>query len=386
MAAAAKAIKAAKAAAADPVQMTAVLSNEVAARRQSLGEQLKDWAGGLMSDVVLDNPQQVEDFAMEVAERLGIAQRVVGRSSAASVGKQLQMQDVKVTPAPDIPLDIRGDSARVTKAGRLVIDRQGVSIHYDIGDVRRMSPSGMTTESVLKRPAAVARWELSQGAPEDVARERGLVRLNQVIDDNLMLAERLGAQQTLAKAVDMDIKKGVEPRVIGFRRVIHPEFSYGGTCGLCITASKQIYHYAQLLPIHNNCHCTIAPVTKENDPGADLNNMDLSTLYKHAGGTSPAHLKRTRYKVDEHGELGPVLVPGKPYKPRGGSVSQPTVTPVSQQSAAELARQLLPGFEKSLSDLRAQGIPDSDRRVQYHLAQIAKHRAALAAEGTPSIS
>lgn len=386
MEAAAKAIKAAKAAAADPVQATAVLSNQVVARRQALGEELKAWAGDLMAGVTLDNPQQVEDFAMEVAERLGIAQQVMGRTSAASVGKQLQMQDVKVTPAPDIPLDIRGDSARLTKKGLLVIDRQAVSVHYDIGDARRMTPSDMTTAEVLKRPAAVARWARSQGEPEDVARERGIVRLDQVIDDNLMLAERLGGQQVLAQAVELDIKRGIEPRAVGYRRVIHSEFSYGGTCGLCITASNQIYHYAELLPIHSNCHCTISPITKGNDPGAALNNLDLSTLYEDAGGTSAAHLKRTRYKTNKHGELGAVLVPGKPYKARGGNQSAPQVrvTPVGKQSPAELARQLLPGLEKSLADLRASGLPDSDRRVRYHLTQIAKHKAALAGDGIPS--
>lgn len=382
MEAAAKAIKAAKAAAADPVQATAVLSNQVVARRQALGEELKAWAGDLIAGVTLENPQQVEDFAMEVAQRLGIAQQVMGRTSAASVGKQLQMQDVKVTPAPDIPLDIRGDSARLTKKGLLVIDRQAVSVHYDIGDARRMTPSDMTTAEVLKRPAAVARWARSQGEPEDVARERGIVRLDQLIDDNLMLAERLGGQQVLVQAVELDIKRGIEPRVIGYRRVIHSEFSYGGTCGLCITASNQIYHYAELLPIHSNCHCTISPIAKGNDPGAALNNLDLSTLYEDAGGTSAAHLKRTRYKTNKHGELGAVLVPGKPYKARGENQSAPQVrvTPVGKQSPAELARQLLPGFEKSLTDLRASGLPDSDRRMRYHLTQIAKHKAALADE------
>lgn len=381
MDAASTAIKAAKAAAADPVHVTATLSNQVAGRRQALGEELKAWAGDLMAGVTLENAQQVEDFAMEVAERLGIAQQVLGRASAASMGRQLEMQGVKVTPKPDIPLDIRGDSVRVTKTGQLVVDRQAVSVHYDIGDARRMTPADMTTVQVLKRPAAVARWVQSQGESEAVARERGIMRLDQVIDDNLMLAERLGGQQVLSKAVDIDIKKGVEPRVVGFRRVIHPEFSYGGTCGLCITAAQQVYHYAQLLPIHGNCHCTIAPITKGSDPGADLNNLDLSTLYKDAGGTSAAHLKRTRYQVNEHGELGAVLVPGKPYTPRDGShAEQLRVTPVEQQSPADLARQLLPGFEKSLTNLRAQGLSDSDQRVQYHLTQIAKHRVALASE------
>ena len=57
-------------------------------------------------------------------------------------------------------------------------------------------------------------------------------------------------------------------------------------------------------------------MTEDYDPADELNAVDLSQLYRDSGGTSGAHLKRTRYQVDEHGELGPVLVPKAKYKPR----------------------------------------------------------------------
>jgi hypothetical protein len=48
----------------------------------------------------------------------------------------------------------------------------------------------------------------------------------------------------------------------------------------------------------------------------------LEQLYAQAGGvggvstTAAPALKRVRYQVDEHGELGPVLVPRGAHKPR----------------------------------------------------------------------
>ena len=116
------------------------------------------------------------------------------------------------------------------------------------------------------------------------------------------LAARLASQQTLVRAAAKD------ERIIGYRRIIHPEKSDGGVCGLCVAAANQVYRVTELLPIHNRCKCTIAPVTTAHDPGHTLNRDDLDKLYEHAGGTtSGAALKRTRYQIEHHHELGPVL-------------------------------------------------------------------------------
>lgn len=103
--------------------------------------------------------------------------------------------------------------------------------------------------------------------------------------------------------------------ITGYRRVIHPELSRHGTCGLCIAASDRLYYAKELLPIHSRCECTVLPVVDAKDPGSALNALDLRRIYKQAGGTSAEKLKATRYKINEHGELGPVLTrAGAPFR------------------------------------------------------------------------
>lgn len=122
-------------------------------------------------------------------------------------------------------------------------------------------------------------------------------------------------------------KKGVW---IGYRRVIRPERSRTGTCGLCIAASTRVYQVKELAPIHANCKCTSVPMTSDMDPADTLNRSDiediltedeegnvrvlqfgrqeLDDLYEAAGdSTAAAALKRVRVFLTTHGELGPVL-------------------------------------------------------------------------------
>jgi hypothetical protein len=51
------------------------------------------------------------------------------------------------------------------------------------------------------------------------------------------------------------------------------------------------------------------PMTKSRDPGGAINDADFRQLYRDAGGTEAEKLRQTRYKIDEHGELGPVIRP-----------------------------------------------------------------------------
>ena len=114
---------------------------------------------------------------------------------------------------------------------------------------------------------------------------------------DLTMAMRESARTVLADADD----------VIGYRRVIHPEQSRGGSCGLCVVAADRLYRKSELLPIHGRCRCTIAPVTRAHDPGAELNAADLDQLYGAAGSSRREDLKRVRVTVEQHGELGPQL-------------------------------------------------------------------------------
>lgn len=45
-----------------------------------------------------------------------------------------------------------------------------------------------------------------------------------------------------------------------YRRVIHPELSKTGSCGLCVVASNNVYSTADLIPMHNNCFPAWVPV------------------------------------------------------------------------------------------------------------------------------
>lgn len=130
------------------------------------------------------------------------------------------------------------------------------------------------------------------------AAERAAERAVTIVERDLGLAMREAARQKMANTAT----------VIGYRRIIHPELSRSGTCGLCIVAADRVYEKGELLPMHENCKCTVLPVTEDADPGLRMNAEDLRRLYDEAGGNDAAALKRTRYKVVEHGELGPTLV------------------------------------------------------------------------------
>jgi hypothetical protein len=138
--------------------------------------------------------------------------------------------------------------------------------------------------------------------------EAAAQRIAAVADLDIQLADRAQSHRFLTDHAN-------QLNITGQRRVIHPELSKGGTCGLCIAAAQRVYHPGELRAVHGHCECTTLPIVDGRDPGAGLNGLDLKTLYGNAGNsTSAAALKRTRYKVDEHGELGPVLTDGRPFR------------------------------------------------------------------------
>lgn len=384
--AAAKAIHAARNTQPDPVATVANMAEQIIAQRENVAAWAKAAIRGLWAAVDPYSPAQVKVFAEQAAVLMDSAQTAAVRVAAAGQAQQLAAAGIIVDAAPSNPLDVRAPGA-VVKGGQLVLQQHAVSVDYaGTGEAAKVSKAEMTTQGVFGRPAAVFRYAESQGEA-DAADQAGQ-RIDSLIDDNLMIAQRLAQQQVLVQAVNLDdyVGKpgGRATKVIGYRRVIHPELSRTGTCGMCIAASDRIYHVAQLLPIHANCKCTIAAVTTDFDPADDLNAIDLNALYKAAGGTSVAHLKRTRYQVDEHGELGPTLVPKAKYKPRttkskvrvGG-----TALLSDQPAQADVAKHQLGQVEANLAKMRADGVPEDSSKVAYHLKLIAKLRTQLAADG-----
>lgn len=160
--------------------------------------------------------------------------------------------------------------------------------------------AGVAPEKVYERLAVQFRYERSTGTPEVEA-------LNHVLDRADVMN-----QMDVALAARSEWEKFFTVhKVTGYRRIVHPEMSKGGACGLCIAASTRVYRANRLMPLHDRCKCGVMTIIGGFDVGDSLNNLDMGSLYTDASGTSAADLKRTRYQIDQHGELGPILVPKK---------------------------------------------------------------------------
>lgn len=116
-----------------------------------------------------------------------------------------------------------------------------------------------------------------------------------------------------ATAVDEQLPPEAKP----YRWIRVPS---GESCGLCVTASTQLYKSPDLLPIHDRCDCGVEPVDRESVTAAKDRNRALLRQLKSQDSytTQAADLKRLRVDeegnfvlpepaVHEHGELGAVL-------------------------------------------------------------------------------
>lgn len=186
------------------------------------------------------------------------------------------------------------------------------------------------------------------GMTPEKAEQFALNRIQRNAHDDVRLADRTAADDFLAEA-------GIKT----YRRVIHPEWSVGGTCGMCIAASDRIYNVGELLPIHDNCKCTVAAISDDDDPGYRLNRRDLDAMYEAAGGKDRASLKRTRYKIDEHGELGPVLVPKRRESKNGSKVNKPPSRDLGTLTPEKITAQVA-SLEQSLAALLAREAAGED--------------------------
>lgn len=157
--------------------------------------------------------------------------------------------------------------------------------------------NGADLPLVYARPAEMYREKIALGTDPGEALEMAQRRRDGLVYSDLLLAEREAQQRQMSAQ-----------KIERFRRIIRPELSQTGTCGLCIAASDQIYSSRDLMPIHApSCKCKTMPIIGEDDPGRSLNQEDLDRLYTDAGSTKAEDLRRTRYNVNEHGEFGPVL-------------------------------------------------------------------------------
>lgn len=134
-------------------------------------------------------------------------------------------------------------------------------------------------------------------------------------------------------------KLATDDRIRYFRRVL----TGAENCGLCVVAATQRYHKKDLLPIHPQCDCVVAPILGAKDPGLIINAKEVGDGVSPIGQTrdgvplfaddqlidlgkllEPVHravaaefgfsardARQIDYRkimiVRDHGELGPVL-------------------------------------------------------------------------------
>jgi hypothetical protein len=179
---------------------------------------------------------------------------------------------------------------------------------------------------------------------EGVTERRPVSGLDAALDRAASLARTDVTMAMRAQAHQYMTK--VKPTPLGWRRMIHPELSAGGTCGLCLAVADRVYQKSDLMPLHDRCHCLPVPVFEGDNHVDTITRDDLQRVYKEAGGTAGALLKRTRYQVNEHGEIGPVLTKRKDKFRNKRDVK------ADQAVDKTGTRQALALMEKTLPDLR----------------------------------
>lgn len=288
---------------ADPVlAQTAAAAYGAAVMTHQLSQITTGLITRLFSTVNPYSAQEVREFSRRAGQIIVGSQKTVANAHTAAQLLQLRAVGINQTVPVVIPDNVRG--ASVTFGGQKPKIHAPAETKIDYGDGAETVKKGEATpDRVFERAAETYRYERSIGKDHTAATKAADTRIAKTVDNNLILSARIAAQQTLVRVAEKD------ERIIGYRRIIHPELSVKtGVCGLCVAASDRIYKLKELQPIHGGCNCSVAAVTTAHDPGHSLNEQDLKRLYVHAGGgTSGRGLKRIRYTVIDHHELGPVL-------------------------------------------------------------------------------
>jgi len=176
----------------------------------------------------------------------------------------------------------------------------------DLTDLRKVDPL-----EEYARPFVDVWTALKDGKGLPDAVQAGQERLDNLAATDVQLAKTHTAQRALAS----------DARIVGYRRVLEGTYS----CGLCIVASTQRYHKAELMPVHPGCDCDITPIYGDHDPGRLLNAGTLADVHdavrRRFGADSSAAraipgiyngkgdptLYRDAIITHDHGEIGPVL-------------------------------------------------------------------------------
>lgn len=243
------------------------------------------------------NGSSVQDFTDQAALFMTAGQQQTVFQATSMQKTALQLMDISGLEdfVPDVPDEVRlWAPDQNYEYAKPVTRRVGSSVSERI-----------PVEELFNRPAREYRYLKSIGKTDEESLDRSVNRVKMIVDTNLALAQRDAESQVIREIPRAGKSKS---KTIGWRRVIHPERSKSGVCGLCIAAASRVYSIEDLSPIHDHCRCTILPVTSSSDPGLNLNKEDFKVLYGPDGKTAANYLLSLSFKQDYHGELGPILV------------------------------------------------------------------------------
>lgn len=171
----------------------------------------------------------------------------------------------------------------------------------DLNDVTGTAVrNGAQPIAVYQRAGKEVAKYLALGHPLNDAIEAGLRRALNMTATDLQLSKTHTARGMFGRMSG----------VVGYRRVLTGNYS----CGLCVVASTQRYHRANLMPIHPGCDCMVLPIIGTHDPGQVLDEQTLAGAHDSIreqfgeidyGGRAPDY--RKVLVTHEHGEIGPVL-------------------------------------------------------------------------------
>lgn len=147
--------------------------------------------------------------------------------------------------------------------------------------IGRAARNGTLLEEVYTRPKVVAR---------NSGFDAGLTYLRQAINLDSQMAQRRAANAVVE----------ADTRIVGWRRQVNP--GSGGTCGLCVAASTQLYRKQSLMAIHPMCRCSVYPVMA-SDPLRSASYIDrerLDEVYTRSGGaTDRSSLGAIRFSAED---------------------------------------------------------------------------------------
>lgn len=171
--------------------------------------------------------------------------------------------------------------------------------------------NGVTASEVYRRPFVEVYTALSKGEQMTDAIAAGARRVQSIASTDVQLARREAGRQNRMS----------NEGIVGYRRVL----TGSENCALCYVASTQRYRKSDLLPIHPGCDCGEMPIFGNQDPGQVLDQYNLDRaheLVQQRFGVSDraarAPIDYRDIKIQEHGELGPLLtVRGQRFTSQG---------------------------------------------------------------------